>query len=175
LFDLNANGIYFPHGSNIFLACRFASNTDEGVDRDSVTGDITPFIGCIFESNGTGGASNDVSLHIGSTFAEHTGASDWGVKLRGYMNTFVGCRFTGNGIGMSTVSGAEGLLDYCYFDNDVTEIGTGESVWKIPDKTNTEHVDTTSGDAGYGYETGEYNLDPDVATYFNEGLVIPSS
>jgi hypothetical protein len=175
MFDANNTGIDYPDSLSYFVACRFSLNTTEGMESAGTTSAGPLVLGCVFSGNGTGGESTAAGCFVGCVFDDHDGgANDYGASVSGSVyKCYIGCRFTNNDVGLDTTSGSEACIDYCYFENDTTDIDAAETVWQIPDSTNTSHV-VTGGSDTYGYEAGELNLASD-ATYFSEEVMVPAS
>lgn len=163
----NDIGAYRPPSTGIFVACRFVLNTLDGVQHS--TSSPGRFWNCVFEQNSDGATVSGTSLFMNCVFDDNNDGIDGSPSFC----IIIGCRFTNNaGESIDTSSGDEFLVDYIYSESAEDTAGP---MWKITDKTMVETAVFGGSDTGDGYIGGEFNLDPDEATYFSEELVIPVS
>jgi hypothetical protein len=167
IFSNNGSGVFRPQLDAMFWACRFDTNTTSGV----ILNGGSHFRDCVFDgnSNGINMASASVGWVQNSVFDANadgiTGSPVWMFTL--------GCRFTNNtNESIDTSAGDEYLVDYLYSESAKD---AGETIWEIPDRQNTAHATWGGADVNDGYVVGEFNLDPDEATYFSEEIVVPAS
>lgn len=169
VLSTNSDGLYRP-GSGWNIACRFDSNTGDGVECNA----SNSCYGCVFEGNGDGLSTSGFTNVFNCVFDGNTGDAINGAISLGYC---IGTRITDTtGEDINTVGGSEWFVAYSYFEGSKD---LDETIWEIPTKElqDTAHWvgDGDAADTNDGYVVGEYNLDPDEATYFSEELIIPAS
>lgn len=156
--------------------CKFKDQTVAAITTGAGESQVSD---CLFQGCAIGIAITDDIVVQNCTFIGVVGApAGIGIDYDyGGQTAISGCRFCylGTGIDLdATLSRVE--LFYCYFGGNTADIGgAGATHYDIVPHDGASTVTLAGSDTLHGFiapATGDFNLDPDTATYYNQALVI---